>query len=118
MIATVDTAPWSEEMEELETENETVDFLNEKLVRHSFHEIVYFDSNAESDFIYKHFPEDDQEDQGEVAVLVRGKGEMPEGEGRECETAAEENPQVREGQRKHRQRRGGENCAAKGNADH
>ena len=68
VIATVDTAPWSEEMEELETENETVDFLNEKLVRHSFHEIVYFDSNAESDFIYKHFPEDDQEDQGEVMI--------------------------------------------------
>ena len=51
-------------MESLETEDETVDFLNEKIIRNSFHEIVYFDSNAESDFIYKHFPEDDQDDQG------------------------------------------------------
>ena len=64
VIATVDTAPWSEEMENLETEDETVDFLNEKIIRNSFHEIVYFDSNAESDYIYKHFPEDDQDDQG------------------------------------------------------
>ena len=61
----MDTAPWSEEMKDLETDIDTFDFLNEKTVRHSFHEIVYFDSNAESDFIYKHFPEDDQqEDQG------------------------------------------------------
>ena len=75
VIAAVDTAPWSEKMEILGTGNETADFLNEKIVRHSFHEIVYFDSNqckinAESDFIYKHFPEDDHEDQG-MAIIYR-----------------------------------------------